>query len=326
MESVLKNCLSKELESLKALALSRSAKQTPELYLYKNGSRNILFRIEGLLRICRKVYDKKTFNTKYKLIKSLEDALGSIDYFDSLDKEFTATRQARSFIAYFNNHTTDKINNFKKVISETNFCTKEFFEDFAKIMSETKWNDAVKEREKIRKFLIRQIEKIEEDFKSGDLNFNDLESGLHEVRRRIRWVSIYASSINGLIQLKKTSAKDESLQKYLTKETVASPFNKFPKPIKGIKSIYITDENFYALSWLINELGILKDEGLKLHEIEIAVKASSLKDKATLKTNLSQNLRPYSALCSHAEQTLREFIFEKKVFEKMKRDLAVSVS
>lgn len=326
MESVVNNCLSKELESLKALALSRSAKQNPELYLYKNGVRNILFRIEGLLRICRKVYDKKKFNSKYKLIKSLEDALGAIDHFDSLAKEYTESKQPKSVIAYFSKNSTIQVNNFKKIISETNLCSLAFFEDFSKVMSENKWYKAAKEKEKTRKFLIRQIEKIEEDFKSGELNFNDVELGIHEVRRRIRWISIYASSLNGLVQLKKTAVKDTSLQKYLTKETVTSPYNKFPKPIKGLRSIYITDENFYALSWLINEFGILKDEGLKLYEIESAVKASSLKDKATLKTNLSKNLRSYSVLCSQAEQTLKEFIIQKNAFEKIKRDLAISGS
>lgn len=326
MESVLKNCLSKELESLKALALSRSAKQTPELYLYKNGARNILFRIEGLLRICRKIYDKKTFNVKYKLVKSLEDGLGAIDHFDALAKEYAESGQPKSVISYFSKNSSNQVINFKKIISETNLCSTGFFEDFSKVMSETKWYEAVKEKEKIRKFLIRQIEKIEEDFKSGELNFNDIELGIHEVRRRIRWISIYASSLNGLVQLRKTVVKDTLLQEYLTKETVTSPYNKFPKQIKGIKSIYITDENFYALSWLINELGILKDEGLKLHEVESAAKASALKDKATLKTNLSENLRPYSVLCSEAEQTLRKFIFQKNVFEKIKRDLVISGS
>lgn len=324
MESILQQSFIDSLQELSQIALSPSCKKNPSAFFYKNAARNILFRLEGLARICRKVYDKKQFNNLYQTFKTLEDGLGSIDYYDAFSKEFKDSKLPKSFTNYFDKNIVTESNKLNSLIREMAVCSEEFFNTINEHLTKTKWLDATDERKKIIKFLMRQIEKIEEDFNSGKLNFTDVETGIHETRRRVRWISIYASVLNGLVQLKHRTTADSTLKVYLTKEVVSSPYNKFPKVPKGIKPVYIYADHFYALSWLINELGKIKDNALKHEAANNALTASRLKNTVTIRqTVLKNTLAPKNA-CEQAELILEEFIFDKKVFEKLKRDLALA--
>ena len=100
--------------------------------------------------------------------------------------------------------------------------------------------------------------------------FTNLENEVHELRRKLRWISIYAHALNGLIQLKKSAKKPSYKTNYFTKEILTSPFNKLPTKTKGTAILEYDSNSFFALSYVIKELGNLKDNGLK---IEIVTQA-----------------------------------------------------
>ena len=83
------------------------------------------------------------------------------------------------------------------------------------------------------------------------------------MRRKLRWLSIYPQALQGCIQLTETDAKDKNLEKYLTPEIVNSPFNKMPAVGKNKYLLMFEKDYFLALSWIISQLGKLKDEGLR---------------------------------------------------------------
>jgi hypothetical protein len=61
------------------------------------------------------------------------------------------------------------------------------------------------------------------------------------------------------------------LQKYLTKEIITSPYNKMPEAGNCNYFLLLDQNRFYALSWMIAELGKLKDSGLKVIAIKEAL-------------------------------------------------------
>jgi hypothetical protein len=74
---------------------------------------------------------------------------------------------------------------------------------------------------------------------------------------------------------KPKTATPKYLTKYLTKEITGSPFNIMPDAADQ-KCFLLFDKNrFYALSWLIAELGNLKDGGLKVEVIKEAILQTS---------------------------------------------------
>ena len=101
-------------------------------------------------------------------------------------------------------------------------------------------------------------------FKKNKIHFNTIEEDVHELRRELRWLSIYPQAFRGMMQLKPSPETTESQKKYLTHEIVTSPYNLMPDGSKLQHHILLNVNNFYALSWLIAELGKLKDDGLRI--------------------------------------------------------------
>lgn len=222
-----------------------------------NDIRTSFFMMESLCKIYRKTYGEKPFTKWLEKTKKVEDILGQIDFYNN---------------EILPNLTDDKE---KGPIKEKLL---QIYKDTLSILDEDGWLTGErgrkieeklttlvfrKEKEEIERFLQNAISKII-DFHHS-VTYKDIENEVHELRRKIRWISIYSQALNGLIQLKKVeSGQDEVYKKYLTEEVVTSKYNKLPACMDDTKCIYLNQNVFYALSWLISELGKIKDEGLLL--------------------------------------------------------------
>ena len=115
-----------------------------------------------------------------------------------------------------------------------------------------------------------------------------MESDVHELRRRLRWLSIYPQALQGSIQLTKNKTSPEYLAKYLTKEITASVFNKMPDAADNKSFLMLEQNYFYSLSWMIAELGKIKDKGLHVIAVKEAVlQTTKLADADAVKKTYS---------------------------------------
>ena len=117
---------------------------------------------------------------------------------------------------------------------------------------------------------------------------------------------MYGQSLCGIIKLEDSGRKEKWEKKYLTKNVTGLSFNKLPV---NVFPAYIKfDKNkFYALSWLINELGDLKDKGLRLELLaKVIGKTENSDHKAAIKkaerelgskTNEADVLKQASKIC-----------------------------
>ena len=322
MESFLKRGFSQNLQLLSTVLLLPSCKVKPAEVLYTNKTRSILFNLQALGRICRFVYDKKIFKELIEDFKTMEDGLGRIDYFDAFFKEFSKDKSLpKSFVSYFSKRIDEEKDILDAIIKEHNFCSTEFVKKTELTLENVNWYDSEKEKNSFLNFLTKQIDSFGEDLNSGTLNFKDVESGLHETRRKIRWISIYATVSDGVVQLKKTTTPNDLLKHYLTPEIINLPFNKLPKRQKGISPLFIQSQNFYALSWIINELGNLKDEGLKRLVVLETLSAMKLSQKDSLRDYLLKDVRSINSICDVAENIVDDFVYNNGVLERITRDL-----
>ncbi len=103
---------------------------------------------------------------------------------------------------------------------------------------------------------------------------------MHELRRKLRWLSIYPHALQGVIQYYSDTDVLPQLKKYMTDEILKSPFNKFTAEGDNAAVLLINKNYFFALSWILAKLGELKDEGLLLTGLVEAIKqTTSLKEK-----------------------------------------------
>jgi hypothetical protein len=300
-------------------------KKSPEQSLFHSQARNIFFRLEGLCRIYKRIANKSLFKLLQDEFKLFEDSLGRIDYYDTLYNDFIKVKGLpASFTGFFKDHLQHEYDQLSVLVKDIPVISPSYIEVLKERVGSASWiTDADKERQAIGRVLIEYVDELTDEYKKGKYNFDELESGLHEFRRKLRWISIYAAAVDGLIQLKKIPVVNSDLRSYQTDAIVNLPYNKLPEPSKDIKPIFIEAPDFYALSWMIQELGRLKDVGQKWEAIDEVLKQNkAIKNIALIKKSLRQSMELSPAdVSAQAQIIVDDFIFKHGVLSRIKRSL-----
>ncbi len=259
---------SKQLQTL----LAKAAKQeNPALWLFKNDARTTFFMLEALTRLHKKAFKEKLFDKWNNRFKKLEDIFGQIEDYTELENEFKKNKKvSKETIKYFSVNTHKFIERCNRRLHEKQWLENKM-QAFDEGLKEFDVDYNKEYVEELRFAMSDEIDAILYFALKYDYTFTKLEEQVHEIRRKLRWLSIYAKSMSGLVQLKTSSKKQKYTINYLTKEVLSSPYNKLdPKP-KHVSVLEFDKNSFYALSWLIEELGRLKDVVLRLHELRDAI-------------------------------------------------------
>ncbi len=301
--------------------LSKAASQkNPALYLYQNNARTPLFMLEGLAKLYSGLHNEKKFSKLKEYFKLLEDALGAIDYYDAIARQLTKNKKIPLEInQYLQAQTREKLQHLnelltaKKWIGENN----ERLVKIRKKLKETNWLDDEKEIEEINIFYGKAIYEIVEFTHTANYHFDNMEEDVHELRRKLRWLSIYPQALQGCVQLTENKTKSKNLTKYLTKEIINSPFNKMPAAGNNHYILNLNKGYFLALSWIIAELGKLKDSGLTIVAIKEALQQTEAVNEADALNKAYRILGPKQiklpVLLNEAETISKTFFDEKNL-------------
>ena len=242
-------------------------------WLFTNGLRTPMFMLEALAKLYSKLHDKEIFNKLQDRFKQLEDVLGDIDHyhaFENLNKDSVVVEPKT--LTYFRDNKEKHLVLLNEILTDKKWIVKEDsrIEKIRKKLSEVKWLPEHEEMLEIKKFYLKAIASIKDFYQSIDGPFTDMEDQVHEIRRKVRWLSIYTQALRGCIQLSDNEIPKPHIQKYLLPEIVNSSFNQLPDPV-GCRYVLRLEKNYFlALSWFIAELGKLKDAGLGIMALEEA--------------------------------------------------------
>lgn len=285
------------------------------LFLYSNDFRTKLFMLEGLCKLFSAVYKSQKIDKVLCSIKQLEDAFGSYDYYLSYYNKYNKDEQSPTKIKQYFLEKLEKSKVYiLAILNDENWLSGKRIKKIKKTLSKIKWNRSKKECKAIIKVYKKQISKIIA-FCKASMPFTDMENHVHELRRKIRWLSIYPQASNGLFRLEKSLQKQTFHNKYFTKEIIQSPFNKF-KENNLLKHIIALDTNsFLALSWLINELGKIKDEGLEILAMQEAINAMNLnnKEKQYTAQTLKDSEDKLRSLLQRSTLIMEQYLEEKNL-------------
>ncbi|CAN5538125.1 hypothetical protein BH10ACI3_BH10ACI3_02060 [soil metagenome] len=280
----------------------------PGLWLYQNNARTPIFMLEGLAKLYSTIHNKKRFAKIEEHFKLLEDALGAIDYYDNFAKKFAADKKAPKGADLFAaSKTTEKTAALNQLLKDKRWLGKNA-DRLAKTRRKLRSADWLAEKDEIKaietvyRLSIAKIDAFAAAYTGG---FTDLESQVHELRRKLRWLSIYPQALQGCIQLTGPASGDKKVEKYLTPAIVNSPFNKLPDSGSNRRLLLLNKDYFLALSWMISELGRIKDLGLRLVLLSEAGKTSKTDAAAEKKL-----LADATAVCNtyFAEENLDRLI------------------
>lgn len=267
------------LNKLQELFIKASKQKNPALWLYQHDARTPLFMLEGLAKLYAGIHNEKKFKKLKEQFKLLEDTFGAIDYYDSFAKQFVGNKEIPAAItSYIQAQSREKIESLNELLKEKGWLDEDNsrIEKTRKKLEEADWKKEKDDIKGIHKFYITAINKILGFINEKDFHFTHLENEVHEFRRMIRWLSIYPQALRGCIQLSQSKkAAPKYLVKYLTEAIIKSPYNVMPDAVDMEHFLLLDQNRYYALSWLIAELGRLKDAGLKIEVLKEAIMQTS---------------------------------------------------
>ena len=273
------------IDKLKTILEKAYDSEDPALMVYQENIRTPLFMLEGLTRVYRKIYGNKIFRKLNNSFKEIEDGLGSIDYYDGFYKEFITKKTIPAPITDFLMEQKEAhLASLNRVLEDNKWIStnQKRIRKINEKLNDVPWLSEEQDTIAVKKVYQKCIASLIKKYKNDKLQFNNIEKDLHEFRRELRWLSIYPQAFRGLLQMKTDPQTPEVLKKYLTKEIITSPYNVMPDGSNLKDHIILNADNFYALSWLIAELGKLKDNGLRLIIIQEALaKQLNIKQQKT---------------------------------------------
>ena len=266
------------LNKVQLLFDKASKQKNPALWLYKNDARTPLFMLEGLAKMYTQIHNKKKFTKLKEQFKLLEDTLGAIDYYDNIAKDLSANKKIPTTItSYLQAQTREKIQSLNEILVEKGWLSADDnrIKKIQRKLGEADWLKEEDEVKAVNEFYGKAIYEITEFVHTDKCSFKNIESDVHELRRKLRWLSIYPQALRGSIQLSKNKNTPKHLTKYLTKEITTSAYNKMPDADDTSYFLLLEQNYFYAVSWMIAALGKIKDKGLHVIAVKEALQQST---------------------------------------------------
>ena len=294
----------------------------PVEIIYKNNARTFLFQLQGLARIENKIgNNKKICNGLLLEFKSIEDALGKYDYWYDLLEKNKNWNISIEIEEYFKQQLFIQVGLIEQLLIKYKWINKN-----KENVYEYNVNGYLNKKKKINKIkifnqkkelnlflnvFIKEIDSIHNKLINNKFNLNDLENGIHEFRRKLRWVGIYSSALNGKVVID-NNTKDRILKKYITSENKKNKFNILPVN-KGIDyKLNFLPGGYYAMSELIAKIGVIKDKALISEEI---IKIGNWMNipKGKIKKRLSTEYKSLTEVRSEAKYLIDTYIIKENI-------------
>lgn len=291
------------LSKTEKILAEATASENPARLIYEQDLRTALFMLEGLSRIYKKVYPRQKIKKLNRKFKHFEDLLGQINFYDEFHEAFQENEKIPALItSYTSEKVEGKLNELNTFLIKKKWIgtKKKGLKKIYKTLDKVEWFDETGDGRAVGMIYENEIRKVIKKFKSSEESFGNIEHDVHELRRELRWLSIYPQALCGLVQLTAEDDCPEYLRKYLTPEIVNSKFNVMPAGDALNHHIFLNRNYFYALSWMIDRLGKLKDSGLEQllikEALEKVFKVSAHADELAF------------AFCSETQMTINEIL------------------
>ncbi len=303
-------------QKTKALLTEAKLQANPATWLYLNNLRTPMFMLEATSRLCEKIHDDAPCFLKMKEdYKAVEDAIGALDYYSAALKGFASKDMISEEVKhYLAEKAAEKATALNQLLTEEGWLNGEKLAEIEQELETVDFRKEAKELEKIAKFYAKSIEKTIEVAYETNFVFGHIEE-VHEIRRRVRWLSIYPQALSGVFRFAETDIKPTAqMEKYMTDGVKKSPFNVIPTTLSVETPILLNKNCFLTMSWLIAELGDLKDSGLGVEMLKEALQNTASLDDAAAYAKayavLGQEQVPLDTLISKSQNVLKTYFDE----------------
>lgn len=240
-------------------------------HVVDNGARSTVFYLEGIL----KLYRKKPYPElagAFAEVKELEDVLGGLDGATAALDLATSHELPERIVAHFKKKKATSTARAREVLAAGwvgGDAPAPVLVDLVRTLAGLEWDDYDDDREHVRE----RIEDAIQDLRKAPLDMAELQGdfGVHELRRQLRWISIYARALEGAVVHARVKKPHPFYEKMLSSEVAASPFAVLPPPDRERDPVVIPSELHFANTDYVGRLGEIKDRGEEVEGIAHAL-------------------------------------------------------
>jgi hypothetical protein len=295
-------------------------------YVHLHDCRTPLFKIQALVRLLdrKKKKNLRAISAILSISKTVEDMIGQFDFASSILKgnekwQFPDEVRNQILIQYgFALGTLEEcllqlgwITRGKNVIQYDDFG----FEYLKSALKEISFPSSKKEKKQVLEMFKNICLDIDEDIREKKIDLTHIEDGIHEFRRDIRWLSIYASALRGKVILSNNPETDP-FQDYITQSNIESRYNTLIINDDEKNILTFQQGGFYALGTLISDLGMIKDKGL-ITEYLMQLGTSKGMNEEDIMSKLADDYQDVATTIQQATDKINQFVLEEDGFIKL---------
>ena len=127
-----------------------------------------------------------------------------------------------------------------------------------------------------KKNLVAELDRRLKKFQKADMDMGVLQgdTGVHELRRQLRWIPIYAVALDGLFRFDDARHPIDAYANLMDTDLVHSKYAQLPPSHREKSPIPFSRSLYLRITQLIDELGRIKDDGESIEAIAHALLAS----------------------------------------------------
>lgn len=289
--------------------------------IYHNDGRTPFFQLQGLARIEVKAGKNRKQAEGWLIeFKKIEDALGKYDYWHTMKEKNSVWKFPAEVEQFFEQQAHFHLGVLEERLISQGWIThnndgyqysEKAIKHYKKNMKNQEWYNPIKESKKLAKLLRDEAYEIHEKITNKSIDLNELESGVHEFRRKLRWLGIYSSCLMGKIQFS-NAEQSEKLSHYITNERKSYKFNQLPSSKKIESPVSFLRGGFYAMSEIISAIGDIKDPGLATEEMLKVGQLFGI-NKVKVIELLGNDYYPHDKVIKDAKEIIEKYLFKELI-------------
>jgi hypothetical protein len=310
-----------KLEPLLLDAVATKHDAFPGETLYQTNVRTPMFMLQSLGRVYEHFgLNDKLFAQIRLECKIIEDALGLVDYWSVVLKKGQRWSLPPGVMKLAQEHYHEACGRAWAWVESQDWVACRYHADaellsdrFRRKLKAVEWLSPQKEAKVLRKWLRGELQSAHE--KVLELDLTQIEDGLHKARREIRWASIYFTAMEGAFVLDREAAPPPNWDRYLTRSIIESPFNQWTAPEAGDVPLQVPAPLQYALSYAIEQLGIIKDNAQWTETVEHLLHLTG--EKATTRELLGASYLTAAEATTQGRVVVEEVLVKDQVLLKL---------
>jgi hypothetical protein len=233
--------------------------------LLKNDVRRSIFRLQSLSRIYDEM-DSDRFGELRDIFKGLEDKIGQLELAKSKKKAAIRIEEP-GLVKIFEKQEAAALAIVLKSFKDLGIAKspEQFFGELKKkVRNSDEWSSAKDDRLYLAETINSEIKALHKEIKANKFDDKDIEKGLHELRRRLRWIVIGVTTLRGTIQFKEEANLPEPIEAWFNEMKTANPDimqNKFLTVSDSVvkNPLLIPHKMFAMVAELVQTIGASKD-------------------------------------------------------------------